>query len=70
MRLMGIEALGTKPRTSRRAPGHKICRHLLRGLTIDRPDHVWASDIAHIPIRRGFLYLVAVIDGASRAVLS
>jgi putative transposase len=70
MRLMGIEALGPKPRTSAPAPGHKIYPYLLRGLTIDRPNQVWACDITYIPIGRGFLYLVAVIDWASRAVLS
>jgi putative transposase len=70
MRLMGIEALGPKPRTSTPAPGHKIYPYLLRGLTIDRPNQVWAADITYIPIGRGFLYLAAVIDWASRAVLS
>jgi putative transposase len=70
MRLMGIEALGPRPRTSKRAPGHKIYPTLLRGLTIDRPNQVWAADITYIPIGRGFLYLAAVIDWASRAVLS
>ena len=70
MRRMGIEALGPKPRTSTPAPGHKIHPYLLRGMTIDRPNQVWAADITYIPIGRGFLYLVAVIDWASRAVLS
>jgi putative transposase len=70
MRLMGIEALGPKPRTSKPAPGHKIYPYLLRGLAIDRPNQVWAADITYIPIGRGFLYLVAIIDWASRAVLS
>ena len=70
MRVMGIEALGPKPRTTKPAPGHKIYPYLLRDLTIDRPNHVWAADITYIPIGRGFLYLVAVIDWASRAVLS
>ena len=70
MRLMGIEALGPKPRTSTPAPGHKIHPYLLRGMTIDRPNQVWAADITYIPIGRGFLYLVAVNDWASRAVLS
>jgi len=67
---MGIEALGPKPRTSKPAPGHKIYPYLLRGLAIDRPNQVWAADITYIPIGRGFLYLVAIIDWASRAVLS
>ncbi len=70
MRLMGIEALGPKPRTSKPAPGHKIYPYLLRDMTIERSNQVWAADITYIPIGRGFLYLVAVIDWASRAVLS
>jgi len=70
MRLMGIEALGPKPSTSKPAPGHKVYPYLLRGLTIERPNHVWAADITYIPIGEGFLYLVAIIDWASRAVLS
>ena len=60
--------LGPKPRTSKPAPGHKIYPYLLRGLSIKRPNQVWAADITYIPIGRGFLYLVAVIDWASRAV--
>ena len=70
MRLMGVEALGPKPRTTKPAPGHKIYPYLLRDLTIDRPNQVWAADMTYIPLPRGFLYLVAVIDWASRAVLS
>ena len=70
MRLMGIEALGPKPRTAKPAPEHKIYPYLLRDLAIERPNQVWAADITYIPIGRGFLYLVAVIDWASRAVLS
>jgi putative transposase len=70
MRKMGIEALGPKPRTTKPTPGHKIYPYLLRGMTIDRPGQVWAADITYIPIGKGFLYLVAVIDWASRAVLS
>jgi putative transposase len=70
MRQMGIEALGPKPKTSKPAPGHKIYPYLLRGLTIERPNQVWAADITYIPMGRGFLYLVAVMDWASRAVLS
>ena len=70
MRRMGIAALGPKPRTTVRAPGHKIFPYLLRDLAIERPNQVWASDITYIPIGRGFLYLVAVIDWASRAVLA
>ena len=70
MRKMGIAALGPKPRTTKPTPGHKIFPYLLRNLVIDRPNQVWAADITYIPIGRGFLYLVAVIDWASRAVLA
>jgi putative transposase len=70
MRLMGIAAVGPKPRTSTPAPGHRIFPYLLRGLRIDRPNQVWAADITYLPIGRGFLYLVAIMDWASRAVLS
>jgi putative transposase len=70
MRRMGIAALGPKPRTTKPAPGHKIFPYLLREMTIDRPNQVWAADITYIPLGRGFLYLVAIIDWASRAVLS
>src|SRR5690348_12600828 len=70
MRRMGISALAPKPKTTKPAPGHKIFPYLLRDVTIDRPNQVWAADITYIPIGRGFLYLVAVIDWASRAVLS
>jgi hypothetical protein len=56
MRKMGIAALGPKPRTTRPQPGHKIFPYLLRNLTIDRPNQVWAADITYIPIGRGFLY--------------
>jgi putative transposase len=70
MRMMGIAALGPKPFTSKPAPGHKVFPYLLRGMTIERPNQVWAADITYIPIGRGFLYLVAVMDWASRKVLS
>jgi len=70
MRQMGIAALGPKPRTSKPAPGHKVYPYLLRGLVIDRPNQVWAADITYIPIGRGHLYVVAIMDWASRAVLS
>ena len=70
MRKMGIAALGPKPRTTKPGPGHKIFPYLLRGLVIDRPNQVWAADITYVPIGRGFLYLVAVMDWASRAVLA
>ena len=70
MRVMGIEALVPRPGTSKAAPGHKIYPYLLRDVTIERANHVWAADITYIPIGRGFLYLVAIIDWASRAVLA
>jgi len=70
MRRMGIAALGPKPRTTKPAPGHTIYPYLLRDITVDRVNQVWAADITYIPIGRGFLYLVAVIDWTSRAVLS
>jgi putative transposase len=70
MRRMGIAALGPKPRTTKPAPGHKIFPYLLRDMAIERPNQAWAADITYIPIGRGFLYLVAVIDWASRAVLA
>ena len=70
MRQMGIAALGPKPHTTKPAPGHKIYPYLLRGLVIDRPNQVWAADITYIPIGRGHLYLVAIMDWASRALLS
>ena len=70
MRMMGIVALVPRPGTSQPAPGHKIYPYLLRGVAITEPNHVWASDITYIPMARGFLYLVAVIDWASRAVLA
>jgi putative transposase len=70
MRQMGIAALGPKPRTTQPAPGHKIFPYLLRGAVIDRPNQVWAADITYVPIGRGFLYLVAIMDWASRAVLA
>jgi putative transposase len=70
MRVMGIEALVPRPGTSKAAPGHRIYPYLLRGLAITEPNHVWASDITYIPMAHGFLYLVAIIDWASRAVLA
>lgn len=70
MRVMGIEALVPRPGTSKAAPGHKIYPYLLRGLAITEPNHVWASDITYVPMACGFLYLVAIIDWASRAVLA
>jgi putative transposase len=70
MRVMGLRALGPKPNTSKPAPGHKIYPYLLRDLVIDRPNQVWCADITYIPMGRGFLYLVAIMDWTSRAVLA
>lgn len=70
MKRMGIEAIYRRPNTSKPAPGHKIYPYLLRGVKIGRPNHVWAADISYIPMRRGFVYLVAVVDVASRRVLA
>ena len=70
MRIMGITALYPKPRLSRPAAGHRIYPYRLRGLKIDRPNQVWASDITYLPMARGFLYLVAVMDWCSRKVLA
>jgi putative transposase len=70
MRRMGIAALGPKPRTTKPAPGHKIFPYLLRGVAVERPNQVWCADITYIPLGRGFLYLVAIMDWASRAVLA
>ena len=70
MRLMRIEALYRRPNTSKPAPGHKIYPYLLRGLVVDRPNQVWATDITYIPMARGFVYLTAVVDWFSRRVLS
>ncbi len=70
MRQMGIEALYRKPNTSRRHAAHPIYPYLLRNLSIDRPNQVWATDITYIPMRRGFVYLVAIVDWYSRRVLA
>lgn len=70
MRKMGIAALYQKPRLSKPHPGHKIYPYLLRGLDIRRANHVWAADITYIPMAKGFCYLVAIMDWASRRVLA
>ncbi len=70
MRLMGLEAIYPKRKTSRPHPDHKIYPYLLRNLNIDRPNQVWATDITYVPMSRGFMYLVAVMDWISRKVLS
>jgi putative transposase len=70
MRRMGIEALYRRPRTSAPALGHKIYPYLLRDLAVTRPNQVWAADITYIPMARGFVYLVVVLDWFSRRALS
>ncbi len=70
MRLMGLEAIYPRPRTSKAHPEHKVYPYLLRNVTIDRPNQVWAADITYIPMSRGFMYLVAIMDWHSRKVLS
>lgn len=70
MRLMGLEATAPKPGTSRPSPAHPVFPYLLRKLDICRSNQVWAADITYIPLARGFVYLVAIIDWYSRRVLS
>ncbi len=70
MRLMRIEVIYPKPKLSRRLENHKIYPYLLRGVNIERPDHVWSTDITYIRVSNGFVYLTAVIDWFSRYVLS
>ena len=70
MRRMGIEAIYRRPNTSKPAPGHKVYPYLLRDLPVTRPDQVWAMDLTYIPMKRGFVYLAAVIDWFSRRVLA
>jgi putative transposase len=70
MKKMGIEALYRKPNTSRRHAAHPVYPYLLRNLQIERPNQVWATDITYIPMRRGFVYLVAIVDWTSRRVLA
>ena len=70
MRKMGLVALYQRPNTSEPHPEHRIYPYLLRGVEIREPGHVWCVDITYIPMRRGFLYLVAIMDWASRKVLS
>ena len=70
MKKMAIEAIYRRPNTSKPAPGHKIYPYLLRKLAIVRPNQVWATDISYIPMAKGFVYLVAIVDWFSRKVLS
>ena len=70
MARMGLEPIYQRPRTTIPHPGHRIYPYLLREMVIDRPNQVWCADITYIPMRRGFLYLVAVMDWSTRKVLS
>jgi putative transposase len=70
MRQMGLRAIYRKPRTSKPHPEHRVYPYLLRDIRIDRPDHAWCADITYIPMERGFQYLVAIMDWATRTVLS
>jgi len=70
MRLMGLEAIYPKRKTSKPNPAHRIYPYLLRNLSIDHPNQVWAADITYLPLEKGFMYLVAVMDWHSRKVLS
>ena len=70
MRLMRLVPIYQAPNTSKKNPQHKVYPYLLRGMVIDRSNHVWCTDITYIPMRRGFLYLVAIMDWATRKVLA
>ena len=70
MRKMGLQAIYQAPRTSQPHPEHRIYPYLLKGLSITQANHVWCADISYIPMRRGFLYLVAIMDWATRKVLA
>jgi putative transposase len=70
MKRMAIDAIYRRPNTSKSAPGHKVYPYLLRKLAITRPNQVWATDISYIPMARGFVYLVAIVDWFSRKVLA
>lgn len=70
MRQMGLEAIYPKPRLSMARRGHRIYPYLLRGVSIERPDHVWSTDITYLPMKAGFMYLAAIVDWYSRYVLT
>ena len=70
MAMMGLAPIYQRPRTTVPNPEHRVWPYLLRGMVIDRPNQVWCTDITYIPMRRGFLYLVAVMDWSTRKVLS
>ena len=70
MRIMGLRAIYRRPRTSQPAPEHRVYPYLLRNAKVTRPNQVWAADITYLPMARGFLYLVAVMDWYSRYVVA
>ena len=70
MQIMGLQAIYQRPRTSLNAPEHKVYPYLLRNLTIERANQVWCSDITYVPMKRGFMYLTAIMDWYSRKVLT
>ena len=70
MRMMGLEAVYQKPRLTQRNPEHKVYPYLLRDVTVERPDQVWCTDITYVPMHRGWVYLVAIMDWFSRYVLA
>jgi putative transposase len=70
MRLLGLEAIYRRPRTSQPTPGHRVYPYLLKGLEVNRVNQVWSTDITYIPMARGFLYLVAIMDWHSRYLLA
>jgi len=70
MQKMGLQAIYPKPKTTQRAPGHQVYPYLLRDLVITQPNQVWSADITYVPMSRGFMYLVAIIDWFSRYVLA
>ena len=70
MRTMGLQAIYLRPRTSQPGPGHKVYPYLLGGMEITRPNQVWAADITYIPMAKGFLYLVAIMDWYTRYVVA
>jgi putative transposase len=70
MRVMGLEAIYPKPRLSAHGPDHKVYPYLLKGVTVDRPDQAWATDITYVRLTHGFVYLVAIMDWYSRYVVS
>ena len=70
LRLMGLEAIYPKPRTTVPAPGHRVYPYLLRDLAVERPGHVWSADITYLPLPSGFMYLAATIDWFSRYVVA